>query len=149
MLACETAGEQDPEPVVGEVAEPAARSLDLLDQQVRGLDWAVARAGRVMVQDLDAPPSQGLREATEFGSSFGRPAPGDRIVERGLRDGGVVGEIHVADLRFRDPGVLEFAGRVTVAQRGPDPFPTRLVDAFRAEEEQLRVEYNGSAAQPR
>ena len=137
MVACEAAGEQDPEPVVGEVAEPAAGSLDLFDHEVGGFDGTVRRAGRVMVEDLGPPPSESLGEATEFGSGFGSGAPGDRIVERVLGDGRVVGEIYVADFLFRDPTVLEFTGRVAVAQRSPDPFPSGLVDAFRAEQEEF------------
>lgn len=55
MFACASGGEQDSEAVVGEVAEPAAGSLDLFDGDVGGFDLAVARA-RVMVgEDLVAP----------------------------------------------------------------------------------------------
>ena len=36
-------------------------------------------------------------------------APGDRVVERGLGFGWIVGEVDVADLLFRDPAVLDFA----------------------------------------
>ena len=71
MLACEAAGEQDPESVVGEVAEPAAGALDLLDQEVRGFDGTVAHAGRVMVQDLNAPPSGGLASRRSSGPASG------------------------------------------------------------------------------
>ena len=64
MFACDAAGEQDPEPVVGEVAEPAAGTLDLLDQEVRRFDGTVARSSRVVIEDLGSPSSQRLREAT-------------------------------------------------------------------------------------
>ena len=149
MFACEAAGQQDAEPVVGEVAEPAAGSLDLLDQQVRGFDGTVGCAGRVMVQDLGAPPPQRLRESAEFRSGFGRGAPCDRIVERDLRDDRIVGEIDVADFLFRDPTVL----KVTVGS------PSRNAAQIRSQPDSstrsaprrnnFRVEYNGSRAQPR
>ena len=96
-FACEAAGEQDAEPVVGQVAKAAAGSFDLFDHEVGGFDGSVGCAGGVMVEDLGPPPSECLGEATEFGSGFGSGAPGDRIVERVLGDGRVVGEIHVAD----------------------------------------------------
>jgi len=137
MLAYEAAAEQDPEPIVREVAEPTTGSFHLLDQQVRGLDRAIRGAGRVVGEDLVPPSTQGLRESEKFGAGFGRRAPSDRIVERVLRDDMVVGEVDVTDFLFRDPTVLELPVGVSVTQRGPDPFPTGLVDTFGTEEKQF------------
>ncbi|MFT7650792.1 MAG: hypothetical protein ACI8Y4_005567, partial [Candidatus Poriferisodalaceae bacterium] len=42
-----TTGKEDPQPVVGCVAEPSTRSLNRLYEQVRCLNWPVGRAGGV------------------------------------------------------------------------------------------------------
>ena len=67
-FAREAAGEQDPWPVVVEVAEAAAGSLHLLDQEVRCLDGAVARSRGVVSEDLAPLPPERLRESSEFGA---------------------------------------------------------------------------------
>jgi hypothetical protein len=77
------AGEQDAEPVVVDVAEPAAGALDLLDQEVGGFDRSVRCAGAVVVQDLGAPAAQRLEEPCELRPGLGVGAPGDGV-GRGL-----------------------------------------------------------------
>lgn len=95
------ASEEDAEQVVGEVAEPAARALDLLDQQVRCFDRTVARSGGVARQDLGPPTAQPLDRAAQFGPGLCGVAPGDGVVEPVGGEVGILGQIDVADLLLR------------------------------------------------
>src|SRR5690606_36974955 len=112
------AGEEDAEPVVGEVAVAAAGALDLLDEQVRGLDGAVAGAGVVVGDDLGPPPSQGLGETSQFGAGFGLGAPGDGVVDPFSGEVGVVGGVDRTDLLLGDPAVPNFVVGVAGVEGG-------------------------------
>lgn len=135
-LPGEACGEQDPEPVVVEVPEPAAGSLDSLDGEVRGFDGTVARAGGVVGEDLVTPAAERLRETAQLGAGLHSGAPSDRIVEQRGGVVGVVGEIDVADLLLRDPRVADLVARITRVERRVDARPAGRIDSFRAEEQE-------------
>jgi hypothetical protein len=63
-LPCHPALEQQPEPVIGEVAQAVPEALDLLDEQVDGLGGAVGGApGDMPGQDLGLLSSYGAGKA--------------------------------------------------------------------------------------
>src|SRR5690606_6404390 len=131
------AGEEDAEPVVGEVAVAAAGALDLLDEQVRRFDGAVAGAGVVVGDDLGPPPSQGLGETSQFGAGFGLGAPGDGVVDPFSGEVGVVGGVDRTVLLLGDTAVPNFVVGVAGVEGGVEALPAGFVDAFGAEEQQL------------
>ncbi len=95
--------QQQPEPVVGEVAEAKADSLDALDEQVDGFGGAVAGSvGGEVGEQLVLPGGDGAGQAVQLG-------------HRAVGAGGVEGE-------QPRPGLGEVAGAVDVAQLlGGDP----------------------------
>jgi hypothetical protein len=89
------ASQQEPEPIVLEVAEPEAEPLDVLDDQVGALGGGVGEPGVVPAQDWCLPAGDGAGEAFELG----HPAGVAVVVEgdhpsAGLED--VAGEVGVA-----------------------------------------------------
>jgi hypothetical protein len=63
--------EQDPDPVVLEVAEPEADPVDALDQVVERLGGAVGDPGQVEVGDPVEPGPDGASELLDFGRRHG------------------------------------------------------------------------------
>jgi hypothetical protein len=67
-LPPDAAMQQQPQPVVSEVAEAVADALHLLDQQVDGLDGPVGAAiGGMPGQDLGLPSSHGAYQPGQLG----------------------------------------------------------------------------------
>jgi hypothetical protein len=98
--------EKQAEPVVLEAPEAVAGALDLLDQQVEALGWAVAGAGVVMGEDLGPPRLEGRAERVDLLDVVGR-APGYGLVDERGRDGGIVGEVDVASRFLGQPRAEE------------------------------------------
>ncbi len=68
---------------MGEVAESAADTRDLFDEQVHLLGRAVAVAGAMVVEDLGLPRVEGAAEPAQLGN-LGAPAFLQDGVEQGL-----------------------------------------------------------------
>jgi hypothetical protein len=67
-LPGDAAVQQQPQPVVGEVAEAVPDALDLFDEQVDGLGESVGAAiGGVEGQDLGLPGSHGAGQPGQLG----------------------------------------------------------------------------------
>ncbi len=115
------AGEEDAEPVVGEVAEPVCQAPGLFDDEVDRFGAAVGHpAGGEVGQDLGVPLLQGAAEPGDLGDGAGVQAVEEVLGERaaGRRGGGVVdGADALVDL----PCEVDLAVRVA---DGQPPFET-------------------------
>lgn len=113
-LPFDAAGEEEPEPVVVEVAEAVAGSAGVLDEQVHGLGGAVAGAvGGVEGEELVGPAVDGRGEPDQLGH-IGLRAP---LEERDQASAGVV------DVDSAEHGPQELLGQPTSPQRSPASRP--------------------------
>lgn len=87
-------------------------------------------------QEVGSPAAKGLGQAGELGAGVGCGAPGDGGVEGGLREIGVVGGVHRADLLLGDPRISHLIVGVAGFEGGVDAFPAAFVKALRAHEQQ-------------
>ena len=96
-------GEQDPQPVVAEIAEPMGEAADLLDDQVDGLGAAVGDAVGVEVgQHLCPPGTEGAAEAGNLGDRAAVEGVNHLLRDRPAVFGtGVVGRSELSIIRCR------------------------------------------------
>ena len=115
-------GEQDADPVVGEVAEAVGEEAGLLDDAVDGLGAGVGDAsGGEVGQQLLPPGAQGPAEAGELGDGAGRQRREQLLgpLATSDRGGGVV--VDLADALVDAPGELDLGVGVTCRQVGVQP----------------------------
>lgn len=117
----DAAVKQEPEPVVGEVAEAAADSLDPLDQQVDRLGGPVGGAsGGEVGEQLRFPCGDGAAEPLELGYAVSGAGPVEAF-EPAAGAVEVGGAVDVAQLLAGDLGGGDVPVGVTGAEAGEHP----------------------------
>ena len=88
--------QQQPEPIVLEIAHPVADPSELLCDEVLGLSWSVGDAGHVVVEDLGLPSGDGLGQPGELGNvGLGSVlVEGDQLPSGGMQ---ILGCVHLTE----------------------------------------------------
>ena len=88
--------QQQPEPIVLEIAHPVADPSELLCDEVLGLSWSVGDAGHVVVEDLGFPSGDGLGQPGELGNvGLGSVlVEGDQLPSGGMQ---ILGCVHLTE----------------------------------------------------
>ena len=136
-LPPDAAIQQQPQPVVGEVAEAVPDPLDLLDEQVHGLGGPVGTAlGRVEGEDLGfpGPDSAGKPRQLRHPDAV-RPAV--EALQRGPGVGQVADGIDRTQQLLALPGRGDLTARTSSRQAGPQPHLSPLVELLCRHEQQL------------
>src|SRR5690606_37467595 len=148
-LPFDAAGEEQPEPVVVEVAEAVAGSAGVLDEQVHGLGGAVAGAvGGVEGEKLVGPAVDGRGEPDQLGH-IGLRAP---LEERDQASAGVVdvdSAEHGPQELLGQQGGADLAPAVTSVEATLQSSPAPVVEVLAGHEQQPADPVDGSPLRPR
>jgi hypothetical protein len=105
--------QEQPQPVVGEVAEAVLDTLDLLDQQVDGLGGSVGAAvGGVEAEDLDLPRLDGPGKPGQL-RDLDAIAPAVEAIQAGAGCSYADRSVDRAQQLFALPGCGDLTGRIS------------------------------------